>query len=608
MTEKPPDSSKTKQQLSLDKGEARLGDKRVLLMDVRGGLYGLKKTLSSEVGFFEKEFMFKAALDGAKEYLSTLKDSDLPEDPRSAMEAMLRHYERRGYGDFKIVEFDAARKTARVKCENTTEAWPFLENKDLQRDAVCAYTSGMLTWIARRAFDGQSPAESDIYVYESQCIAQGRNECVFDVGPAEDLRHRFDSFQAHTVTSSEHDLRLNEEILSKNLELQAINLTLERQIRRKTEDLWRSEANYKALMNLVPEPIAIILPNGRLSMVNLAAATMLGLDHTQETHDVTITSLLPDKAVWDKIIWLLEKEGQIAGFGLEMVRQDGNKIHAKLSARFADLIPGRCVEAVFKDVSEKKLMEQQIQEARSESEFFNDLLTHDIMNYAFSALHFLDSMWKSKTLTDENRKQLAMVTKDIQGAFELSTSIRDLSRLKALEGGDLLIKDLRLLILESVDETKRLFSDRKIKINFERDTEPRFVKCNALTTRIFTNLLTNAVKFNPNDEAVVDVTVEGVTEGQAKFWRISFSDYGKGIPDEEKEHIFDRFHRLDATVKGTGLGLYVARFIAQAGGGRLWAEDRVRGEPTKGARMVVLLKRAEEKEIAKQVGAVQGVH
>lgn len=607
MTEPPPSNSKTAPQLSIEKGEARFGGTRVLLTDARGGLYALKKTLSSEVGFFEKEFMFKAALEGAKEYLSAIQDSDLPDDPRSSMEAMLKHYEQRGYGSFKILGLEAGRKTARIKCENTTEAWPFLENKDLQRDAVCAYTSGMLTWISRRTFDKHAPAESEIYAHESQCIAQGKNECIFEVGPATDLRQRFENFQAQSTSSSEHDLRLNEEILSKNLELQAINLTLERQIRRKTEDLWRSEANYKALMNLVPEPIAIVLPNGRLSMVNLAAATMLGVDHTQETHDLTITSLLPDKAVWDKIIWLLEKEGQITAFSLEMVKPNGKKVHATLSARFADLIPGRCVEAVFKDVTEKKLMEQQIQEARSESEFFNDLLTHDIMNYAFSALHFLDNMWKSKTLTDDNRKQLAMVTKDIQGAFELSTSIRDLSRLKALDGSNLLVKDLRLLILESVEETKRLFSDRNVKINFERDTEARYVKCNALTTRIFTNLLTNAVKFSPGEEALVDVTVEGVTEEKTKLWKISITDYGKGIPDEQKERIFERFHRLDATVKGTGLGLYVARFIAQTGGGRLWAEDRVKGEHTKGARMVVLLKRAEEKEIAKQVGAAQSV-
>ncbi|HEX7392751.1 MAG TPA: ATP-binding protein [Thermoplasmata archaeon] len=608
MNDESPTRDKTMPSLSLGKGEVEFGGKRVLLTDVLGGFYALKKTLSSEVGFFEKEFMFKAALEGAKEFLSTVSDTELPDDPKASMELMLEIYRQRGYGDFRIAEFDAKSRMAKIMCTNTTEAWPFLESKDLQRGSVCSYTSGILTWVSRRSIDRDASAESDVYVHESQCLAQGRSECVFVVGPASDLRQEFQDFQAPSISRSEHDLRLNEEILSKNLELQAINLTLERQIRRRTEDLWRSEANYKALMNLVPEPIAIVLPNGRLSSLNLAAANMLGVDHTQETHDLTTTSLLPDKATWDKIIWLLEKEGQITGFELVLVRPDGKKVHAKMSARFADLVPGRCVEAVFKDISEKKLMEQQIQEARSESDFFNDLLSHDIMNYTFSALHFLDSMWKSKTLTEENRKYLGMVTKDIQGAFELSTSIRDLSRLKALDGADTLVKDLKILILESVDETKRLFSDRTVKINFEKDTEPRFVKCNALTTRIFTNLLTNAVKFDPSDEAVVDVTVEGVTEGTDKYWKVSVADYGKGIPDEEKERIFDRFHRLDASVKGTGLGLYVARFIAQTSGGRLLAENRVKGDHTKGTRMVVLLKKADEKEVAKQNRISLGGH
>lgn len=574
--------------------------RRIRVADFLAGLYALKKALMADVGAFERDFMHKAALEGTKGLLAAHGHESRLGSPRGAFEAMLAFFKDIGYAEFRTVAIDEATKTAEIRCSNTPEALAFQKNKDLQRKPVCSYSGGMLSWIGRSAFYGPMAHDSDIVAFETQCIAQGNRECVFVIGPQNHLRKTYPDFGPGSTSTSEHELRLNEEILSKNLELQAMNLTLERQIRRKTEEVWRSEENYKSLMNLAPDPVAIIMPSGRIIVANPAGANLFGADVDREAEEANITSMLPDKAVWDKIIWLLEKEGAVTDFDIDLERADGKRLALKMSARFADLIPGRCVEAVFQDMTDRKLMELQVEEAKSESEFFNDLLSHDIMNYTFSALHFLDTVWKSRALTEEDRRYLAMVTKDLQGAFELSTSVRDLARLKTIQEQDLVVKDLKLLIMEAVEDTRRLFSDRKVKINFERDTEPRYVKSSPLTSRVLTNLLTNAIKFNPAHEAAVDITVEPVNEGGVIYWQINVTDYGRGIPDEEKQNIFERFHRLDPSIKGTGLGLYVAKTIANASGGRIWAENRVRGDHTKGTRMVLLLRKADEKEVAKQ--------
>lgn len=579
---------------------------RVRMSDFLMGLYALKKTLMADVGDFEKDFMFKAAMEVAKDLFSSREYERSLGRPREAFDLMLKLLRDIGLGDFRVADFDEAKGIAEVRCSNAPEALAFQINKDFQRKPVCGYSSGILSWIGRLVFDGPRAADSEIVAFESQCLAQGNRECRFVIGPPDYLRRTCPGFTPHVMSSSEHELKLNEEILSKNLELQALNLTLERQIRRKTEEIWRSEENYKSLMNLVPDPVAIILPNGRIIVANSTGADLFGIDLERDTAETNITSMLPDKAVWDKIVWLLEKEGAVTDFEFDLVRTDGKRLALKMSARFADLIPGRCVEAVLQDMTDRKLMEQEIIEAKSESEFFNDLLSHDIMNYTFSALHFLDTVWKSRTLADDDRRYLAMATKDLQGAFELSTSVRDLARLKTIQDQELVIKDLKLLVLEAVEDTKRLFSDRKIRINFERDTEQRYVKCSALANRIFTNLLTNAIKFNPAQEAAVDITVEAVSEDGTVYWQVNVTDYGKGIEDGEKESIFERFHRLDQSVKGTGLGLYVTKTIIQASGGRIWAENRVKGDHTKGTRMVVLLRKADEKEVAKQTNKPAG--
>lgn len=583
-------------------GKLEYDGKRAILMDVAGGIYSLKKSLRADIGFFERDFMFRAGQDGAREFLSSLGKAAIPADPAEAAVMMLEMYTLRGFGMFKLENIEPDSMIARISTRNSMESWAFQANKDLQSDPVCAYTAGVLTWIFRLAFSRENPQEIEFGAYEEECMAQGGTQCRFVIAPEKELANLFPSHQMPIASLSENALRLNEEILVKNLELQGLNLALERQVRKRTEDLWRSEDNYKSLMRMSPEPIAVILLDSRIHSANQAGLKVLGLEAFDDPPNARLSSYLVGSNVsWDKIIWMLEKEGSVNGLELELERPDGSKVIGLLHARFADLMPGKCVEAVFKDITEKKQMEQAVKDAQTELEFLNDLMSHDIMNYTFSALYFLDSLRKSKLASEEDRRALALVTKDVQGAFELCSSVRDLSRIKSIDETDFLVKDLNTYIKEAVEESKRMFSDRRVSIEFEGAQSPHYSKCSALATRLFTNLLTNAIKYDNHEEARVDVSVGQIADGGAQYWRIEIVDNGRGIPDDEKERVFQRFHRIDMSVSGTGLGLFVARFIAKTSGGKVWAENRVQGDHTKGTKMVVLLPKTDERLIAKAI-------
>jgi len=89
--------------------------------------------------------------------------------------------------------------------------------------------------------------------------------------------------------------------------------------------------------------------------------------------------------------------------------------------------------------------------------------------------------------------------------------------------------------------------------------------------RVLANLIDNALKFSPPEEPV-NVNVHATRRELI----IRVTDHGPGIPDEERERIFEPFHRLPGRrdAAGAGLGLAIARGFAQANGGRVWVESR----------------------------------
>ena len=107
--------------------------------------------------------------------------------------------------------------------------------------------------------------------------------------------------------------------------------------------------------------------------------------------------------------------------------------------------------------------------------------------------------------------------------------------------------------------------------------------------QILMNLLDNAVKFSPNGGTV---TVEA--HRRAGRVEVRIVDEGQGIPEDERERIFSKFHRVDSAPRGqsgAGLGLFIARGLVQGDGrpdlGRLGRgrrlELRVRA-PARGSR------------------------
>jgi K+-sensing histidine kinase KdpD len=106
----------------------------------------------------------------------------------------------------------------------------------------------------------------------------------------------------------------------------------------------------------------------------------------------------------------------------------------------------------------------------------------------------------------------------------------------------------------------------RVRLEIGSDTPPVEVDA-AQVERVLANLLDNALHYSPPGSQVLLRAEPGTTE-----LRIHVIDSGAGLPDEQREALFQPFRR-GAAGHGSGLGLAIARGFAEANGGRLWAQD-----------------------------------
>jgi signal transduction histidine kinase len=130
--------------------------------------------------------------------------------------------------------------------------------------------------------------------------------------------------------------------------------------------------------------------------------------------------------------------------------------------------------------------------------------------------------------------------------------------------------DLRLLVDGLVGEIAA--EAEASRVCFETAEEPPLVHADSKALeRILMNLIANALKYSTPGSKV---TVRLEKEGNETL--ISIVDEGEGIPEEQLPHLFERHYRVARSGKpaGQGLGLFIARRLVEAQGGRLWVESQ----------------------------------
>jgi two-component system phosphate regulon sensor histidine kinase PhoR len=157
--------------------------------------------------------------------------------------------------------------------------------------------------------------------------------------------------------------------------------------------------------------------------------------------------------------------------------------------------------------------------------------------------------------------------------------VQEMADLSMIESGQAIVRMIDVPLLEVVNEAIERLSNQMAAKNLRivrHVPEKIHVLCDRdLIQRVVMNLLHNAMKWSPSDDAI---TINAVSDDEEVV--INVFDNGPGVPDDQVDRIFERFYQVDASRsggEGTGLGLAICKHIVVAHGGRIWAEGNSKG-------------------------------
>ncbi len=230
-------------------------------------------------------------------------------------------------------------------------------------------------------------------------------------------------------------------------------------------------------------------------------------------------------------------------------------------------------------------------ESRRNAEFYTDLLSHDIKNFNQAIMGYLDLI-RAGIARPELVTYIEKVHEQVMNINRLAADVRTMSRL-TWSGSKLVQVDLDRVLADSVAGVQQYYLARNIVVHHSLEPGQHQTMADELVRELFVNILTNVVKYDPSNPVEIDLSVETVDTGKgSKALVVSVADHGRGVPDEFKTEIFERFNRAPKK-KGSGLGLHIVRTLAARYHGKAWVEDRVPGDHTKGAVFKVQLPSAD---------------
>lgn len=336
-----------------------------------------------------------------------------------------------------------------------------------------------------------------------------------------------------------------------------------------------------AIIENSADGVMILTPDLRIDVMNRALSGMIGwpADAARGRPCYQVFALDnatgPDLCQSATFTGDLPREGSLYVEG-DLVRPGGSRI--TVGATYSPLYDehGALQQIIVNVVDITRFREAEDMKTTFVSVISHELKTPValIKGYA-STLQRDDAQWDAQTV----RESLTVIEEEADRLNALVDNLLDASRIQAgafkLDRVDVDVPNLVRPVIEGF----RLQTNRHhFESDFPTNLPPALADPERLR-QVYNNLISNAIKYSPDGGAV---RVGGWHDPKVHQLVLFVADEGIGIPPQEQERLFQRFYRVDSTLRrkteGAGLGLFLTRAIIEGHDGRIW----VRSEPGKG--------------------------
>lgn len=364
---------------------------------------------------------------------------------------------------------------------------------------------------------------------------------------------------------------MTEQIEEAQLNLKDANKNLESRVAERTLELDVSEKRQRTIVENMVDGLVTIDNKGIIQSFNSAAVDLFG-HQANKVIGQNIKMLMPDpyQSEHDGYLnnYINTGEKKIIGIGREVegLRKDGTIFPLELA--ISEMVVGdeTIFTGVVRDITERKEMD------RMKNEFISTV-SHELRTPLTSIRGSLGLLTNGAVgeLPESANEMLKIASNNTERLLLLINDILDIQK---IESGKMSFKfesvDLNLFIKQAIIEHAEYGKQHGVTFVLGKTLVGVHVFADKdRLMQVVGNLLSNAAKFS-NDGDNVEISV---AMHHSDRLRISFTDYGTGIPDEFQSKLFERFTQSDSSDTrakgGTGLGLSISKIIMEKHGGRI---------------------------------------
>ena len=336
----------------------------------------------------------------------------------------------------------------------------------------------------------------------------------------------------------------------------------------------KREKNAEAIIYSIRDAVIVVDEYDRLLMANEAAGRLFKFDFKNSQHRPLNELIGADHGEFaDFLSHSRKSKGQATRREIEFLEDGDRKNFDCIVSCVYDQSRQVCgIVAVLHDITREK----QIQQMKND---FVSHVSHELKTPLASITAYSEMLVDGEANDEQTKKEFYSVIQN--QAKRLSRLIEDILNTSRIESGLIKVSkepvSLAMLIEEQLKMIKGFAEEKNIEIVGQKPIVFDQVYVDRdMMSQVIINLLSNAVKYTRSG-GTVKIATE--VDEVASLARVIVTDTGVGIPEDEIEHVFDKFYRVEANkkqAKGTGLGLnLVKQMVETVHGGRVFVTSKV---------------------------------